>query len=360
MKLALLSLSFVVLSGAMAVLAQPPTQSLIPPGSVAVTSAQQVPPIDMTKAVGYQIGPGDELTIKVVGEPDFDFASRVDEDGKISIPFDEQPLDARCKTERQLRADMKQVLSKYLRNPQFNLRVTDQNSRPPATVYGEVKNPQQVKLMRRASLVELLAVAGGTTEDAAGVVQVFRTETPICTADDKDAIWTTNSTDAIAVPSRIYSLAAVREGREAANPSIYPGDVIVVQKAAPVYVIGEVNAPQGIYLKEGGTSLMDAVAKVSGVRQGAKTKDVKIYRLKKNASKESVTDANLSDRDVLSANLDEIKAGRQKDLMLEAYDIVQVDKATPSIGKTILDLAVGAGRGAIGSVSSGIGYRVLY
>jgi protein involved in polysaccharide export with SLBB domain len=77
----------------------------------------------------------------------------------------------------------------------------------------------------------------------------------------------------------MYSLTNLRQGKDEANPIIYPGDVIVVQKAAPVYVTGEVIAPQGIFLKEGGTSLTEAIAKVNGARREAKTKDIKIYRL---------------------------------------------------------------------------------
>ena len=358
MKHVFLSSLFFVSAAVISVSAQPPAQNLVPSTTPATLPQQAA--VDMDKAKGYQVGPGDEITIKVVGEADFDFASRVDEDGKMNVPFDETPLDAKCKTERQLRSDMKEILAKYLRNPQFNLRITDQNSRPPATVYGEVKNPQQVKLMRKATLVELLALSGGTTEEAAGVIQVFRTQTPICAENDKDAVWVAQTTDPTAVPSRIYSLAAVRAGKEAANPIIYPGDVIVVQKAAPIYVTGEVNAPQGIYLKEGGTSLMDAIAKVSGVREGAKTKDVKIYRLRKNIAESDVTAVNLSDRDVVTANLDEIKAGRQKDPILQPYDIIEVDKAKDSIGIQILKIAAGAAKTAVGSVASQGGYRVLY
>jgi protein involved in polysaccharide export with SLBB domain len=41
----------------------------------------------------------------------------------------------------------------------------------------------------------------------------------------------------------MYSLASLRQGRDEANPEIIAGDIIVVQKAAPVYVMGEVRQP---------------------------------------------------------------------------------------------------------------------
>ncbi|MCV4725945.1 polysaccharide biosynthesis/export family protein, partial [Escherichia coli] len=45
---------------------------------------------------GYLIGPGDEITGKVLGEPQFDFVATVDEDGRIEVPFFDKPVDARC------------------------------------------------------------------------------------------------------------------------------------------------------------------------------------------------------------------------------------------------------------------------
>lgn len=307
--------------------------------------------VDMQKAKGYQLYPGDEITAKVLGEEQFDFVATINEDGKIEVPFFDKPIEAKCRTERELRVEITELLSKYLRSPQLSLRITDRKSRPPATIYGEVRTPQQVVLMRKASLVELLAFSGGVTEEAGGTIQVFRTQAPLCSEGTGENIWKNDSNDPTNVPSRTYSLAAVKSGREDANPIIYPGDVIVVQKASPVYITGEVTAPQGIYLKEGGMTLTEAIAKIGGVRREARTKDIKIYRLKSAGSKE---------RDIISANYDLIKSGKQKDVMLEAYDIVEVDKAKDSIAQSILKIAVGAGRSAVGSLSGGVGYRVLY
>lgn len=307
--------------------------------------------VDMQKAKGYQLYPGDEITAKVLGEDQFDFVATVNEDGKIEVPFFDKPVDAKCRTERELRTDITQLLSKYLRSPQLSLRITDRKSRPPATIYGEVRTPQQVLLMRRASLVELLAFSGGVTEEAGGTIQVFRTQQPLCTDGTEENIWKNDSNDPTSVPSRIYSLASVKSGKEDANPIIYPGDVIVVQKASPIYITGEVLAPQGIYLKEGGMTLTEAIAKIGGPRPGAKTKDIKIYRLKS---------ANSKEREVISANYDLIKSGKQKDPILEPQDIIEVDKAKDSIAQSILKIAIGAGRQAVGSISGGVGYRVLY
>jgi len=314
-----------------------------------LATAQDVAPA-LQQGKGYMLGPGDEIVGKVLGESQFDFVATVNEDGKIEVPFFDKPVVAKCRTERELRADVTELLSKYLRTPQLSLRVTERKSRPPATIYGEVRTPQQYELRRKATLVELLAFSGGVTEEAGGMIQIFRTQPPICAEDSEDSNWRASNGDPTEVPSRMYSLASVKMGKEEANPIIYPGDVIVVQKAAPVYIVGEVTAPQGIYLKEGGMSLSEAIAKIGGVRREAKTKDIKIYRLKSNSK----------DREIISANYDLIKKGQQKDVMLEPHDIVEVDKAKDSIAMSILKIAIGAGKQGVSALTTGGGYRVIY
>ncbi|MBX7054191.1 MAG: SLBB domain-containing protein [Pyrinomonadaceae bacterium] len=310
----------------------------------------QTLPADVPVQKGYMVGPGDEITGKVLGEPQFDFVATVDEDGKIEVPFFDKPVVAKCRSERELRADISALLAKYLRNPQISVRVTERKSRPPATIYGEVNKPQEITLMRKATLVEILAISGGVKDEAGGMIQVFRTRAPLCSDGRDDSDWKVTGGDATDVPSRMYSLASVKLGKEEANPVIYPGDVIVVQKASPVYVTGEVVAPQGIYLKEGGMTLTEAIAKIGGVRREAKTKDIKIYRLKPNSK----------DREVIAANYDLIKKGQQKDLLLEPYDIIEVDKAKKSIGQTILEVVTGAARTGLSSMTGGLGSSILY
>lgn len=296
---------------------------------------------------GYLVGPGDEITGKVLGEPQFDFVAEIDQDGNIQVPFFDKPVQARCRTEKELRDEVSRLLSKYLRNPQISVRVTQRKSRPPATIYGEVRTPQQVELRRNARLLELISFAGGETEKSSGMIQVFRTQSPLCIQNtDRANDWYADADDDSSVPSRQYSLASLRSGREEANPMIYPGDLIVIQKAPPVYVIGEVNALREIPITGNGLSLTEAIAQSGGFSRQAKTKQVTIRRLK----------ANSKDREIISVNFDQIKKGTQKDLTLEPYDIVEVDKARKSIAQTILDIATGSAQ----SFGNMLPQRVLY
>lgn len=289
----------------------------------------QVKPVDPETERGYMLGPGDEITTKVLGEEQFDFVATIDEDGRIEIPFFDKPIDAKCKTERELRTDITNLLKRYLKNPQASVRVTKRDSRPPVSIYGEIRQQQQVPLTRRAYLLELISFAGGETEKAGGMVQVFRTRAPICTVPEAAGNWASSGTD---VPSRMYSLASLRQGREEANPEIFPGDIIVVQKSAPVYVTGEVIKPGELNIPEGGLPLTQAIAMASGITREAKTKNVKIYR-RKTGSPEP---------EVIAANYEQIKKGTQKDIMLVPFDIVEVDKAPKKFSEYLLEFVTGA------------------
>ncbi len=69
---------------------------------------------------------------------------------------------------------------------------------------------------------------------------------------------------------------------------------------------------------------------------------------------------NSKDRDIISVNFDLIKKGKQKDVMLEPYDIVEVDKSKKSIKQIVFEMATGLGRTALTGVSAGIPNKVLY
>ena len=299
-------------------------------GAAALVSAQNLPLAGGDQR-GYLIGPGDEITGKVLGEPQFDFVATVDGNRKIEVPFFDQPIVAHCLSERDLRTQVTKLLSKYLKTPQLSLRVTGRNSRPPVSIYGEVRQQQQVNLTRRAYLLELISFAGGETEKSGGMIQVFRTRPPMCSEAGPEEDWKLTGDSGLGVPSRMYSLMSLRQGKEDSNPEIFPGDIIVVQKAAPVYVTGEVMKPGELNIPEGGLPLTQAIAMASGITREAKTKNVKIYRRKSGSPQP----------EVIAVNYDQIKKGQQEDMLLQAFDIVEVDKAKKSIGDILLETLTG-------------------
>lgn len=279
-----------------------------------------------TGSQGYLLGPGDEITGKVLGEPQFDFVATIDEDGKIEVPFFDQPVIAKCKTERELRADITQLLARYLRNPQASIRVTERNSRPKVTITGEVRQPQQIDLTRRAHLLELISFAGNETDKSSGIIQVFRTRAPLCSEEEMNG-----GNDSGFFSVKTYSLTSMQSGIETANPEIFPGDVIVLQKASPVYVTGEVEKPGEYSIPEQGLPLMQAIAMANGMTRDAKRKSVNIYRRKEGSV----------EPEVITVNYRAIASGDAKEILLQPNDIVEVGKGRKSAWDILYEAALG-------------------
>jgi polysaccharide biosynthesis/export protein len=319
-------------------------------GIAAQTVAPSPGPMIGTEGVakGYLLGPGDEVTGRVLGEEEFSFTAYVNADGNIMVPFFDKPIVAMCRTERALRADLIMLLEKQLKNPQFSMNIKA-NNRPPATVFGEVKTPTHYDLKRVATIYELLALSGGPTEEAGGVVEIKRPQPPICADEADTKEWATAVADATGVPTRTFSLSSILTGKQ--NVAIFPGDIIEVRRAPPVYVVGEVMNPQGgLHLREEGMTLIEAIAMLGGLRREAKVKEIRIHRLKNSET---------GDREILTANLDDIRKRGGKDLQLQPYDIVEIDQAKPSVLRQIIDVAIGASKTVISSTSTGFGYRVI-
>lgn len=299
--------------------------------SVSMGLAQTAPVETPVAQRGYMIGPGDEITAKVLGEAQFDFVATVDENGKIEVPFVENPLDVKCMSERDLRVEVTNLLKKYLRSPNLSLRVTDRKSRPPVSITGEVRQQQQITLVRRAHLLELISFAGGETDRSGGVIQVYRTRPPMCSGEAAIAEWKAEADGALGVPSRTYSITSLKAGKGEANPEIFPGDVIVVLKAAPVYIVGEVVKPGEFGIPEEGLPLSQALAMASGVQRGAKTKSIKIYRRKEGAAQP----------EVLVVDYNAIRKGELQDPVLSPFDIVEVGKSPKKFTDYLIEFAVG-------------------
>ncbi|MFT3743100.1 MAG: SLBB domain-containing protein [Pyrinomonadaceae bacterium] len=328
------------------------TGSLFAQNEVAkLVQSTTVSPTGEPDIKGAVFGPGDEISGKFIGDTDYDFTVTVDENGRIELPFsDGKQIVAQCKTIPQLKTEITAVLTKYLKNPQWNLRA-DKRVVSPVRVFGEVNSPSPIEMRRRATLLEVVSFANGETKDAGRVVQVYRPLRKQCSEADDSQNWTPESGDPNEIPSRTFKLSAMKLGLPSDNPIILPGDVIYIPQASPIYLVGEVRQP-GSYLlkKDGGTTLFEAIGLAKGVNPEAKSKEVMIYRKKSGSTKQ----------DVLVANLDKIKKGDEPDVFLEPYDMVVVDKAKKPIALMIAEFAVGAAKQVVSSAANTGGMRVMY
>lgn len=332
-KTRILLITIVGLVAVLSVLAQEQSQP---------TPPSQSPAIDLQGVRNYLLGPGDVLDVRVFGQPDLNTMAEVDSDGNISsLPFLEKPIRAMCLTEKQVQKLIATAYAEYIKKPQVSVRIAQRNSRPPATMYGAVRNPMLITMMRRVRLHELIARSGGVTERASGTVQVIHTEPEMCPQPGE----VVKLVSITSVDSQMESFKLRELGSESGDPFIRPGDVVIVTEGEPVYVTGAVLAPQPIFMKDQLT-LGRAIAMAGGAQRLANTSEVHIYRKK---------DGLIGQED-LTYNYDAIKKGRDKDVLLQPYDIIDVRNSGSFSRKNLQDLFLNMSKGTMGLLPQ----RIIY
>lgn len=311
-------------------------------------------PMDAMGVKKYMLGPGDVLDLRVYNEPQFNGTLIVNDEGNIEVPFVEEPIRAQCRIDREIKQDIVKALAKYLKKPQVSLQVRDMRSRPPAVVFGAVRSPSRVQMQRRAHLLDLLATAGGVTEAAGGDVQIFHTEAVMC-PEPEDALMaavpidTYQPSDPTQIGYDLYSLRELKDGKKESNPVIRPGDIVIVQESQPVYIMGAVRSPQGLYLKDG-MQLKQAIAMVGGLNREAKASAIVIWRKKKGQS----------EREKIIVNYSDIKKEKTKDIELQAYDLVEIPDNSGSLKNTLKGMVMGSISTSANVMGQTVVPRILY
>nr|WP_294850406.1 polysaccharide biosynthesis/export family protein [uncultured Sphingomonas sp.] len=156
----------------------------------------------------YRIAPMDTVTVKIFKMPDLSGDYEVDLTGKISMPL-VGDVPAADMTTAQLDQEITQRYgAKYLQNPDVSVGIKA-STRRSVTVDGSVKATGSYPLAGPTTLMQAVALAGGTSEDAnVHRVAIFRT------IDGKRQ-------------AAAFDLGEIRRGK-GADPQVYAGDIIVV------------------------------------------------------------------------------------------------------------------------------------
>jgi polysaccharide biosynthesis/export protein len=343
-----LLLVVICLTAFVSVQAQEPSQ---PAGNAQGVSVMAASSVDTQGIRRYLLGPGDTLDVRVFGQPDLNWQGEVDADGTLtSLPFIETPIRAQCKTDKEVQKEIIAAYSKFLKNPQISVRVTGRNSRPPAMIFGAVPIPTRVQMFRRVRLNELITQSGGYTERANGDIQVLHMEPVMCPEPGEVEEPLVGSNGQIINALKVYKISDLLAGKPEANPVIRPGDVVTVMEAKPVYITGNVASPQPLLLRDGLT-LTKAVAMVGGIRPDGVSNDVRVYRSKPGSS----------EQEVIRADINAIRKKKSADIVLQAYDIIEVPKASDWSPKILLGGLVRAVTGSlIGAPGQVIQHKAIY
>jgi len=249
----------------------------------------------------YQIGAKDLLEISVFEVPELNITVRVSENGMVTLP-----LLGEVKAEGLNRAELEKLIAtrlekNYLKNAQVTIFIKEFQSKK-ISVMGAIKEPGMHDLIGRQSLLQVISIAGGLTEQASDTVIIFR--------QFKNA------------PSQSLVIKLddiLIKANPKYNIPIFPGDVINIpgSQFLDIYVFGQVKNPGAVRMKKGSdeVTLLRAIAQVGGFSDRARRGKVMITRTVDGVEKK----INVDVKDILS--------GRRKDFVLQAFDVVFVPES---------------------------------
>jgi polysaccharide export outer membrane protein len=283
----------------------------------------------------------------VFGQSDLNSTVEIDEDGNISsLPFIEDPIPAKCRNEKEVQKSITEAYGKYILKPRVSVRILERRSRQPAVVFGAVRLPSRVQMVRRLRLHEVLVTAGGITQNASGTIEILHTEPEMCPEPEDGLTTTTPVASTVAANQskdsdigrlETYKISDLKGGAAENNPVIRPGDIVIVNEGEPVFVTGAVFQPKELVIKEQLT-LGRAIAMAGGAQKLAKTSEVHVYRKK---------EGKVGSED-LKFDYDAIKKGKEPDVLLQPYDIIDVRQVGTLAPKSLLEILRGIGTSTLG------------
>ena len=281
-------------------------------------------PLDPTRLVRperteYRIGARDVLEIEIyeLEEPNKSkqLKTRVSQDGTILVPLI-GPVTAAGRTVGEVQGDLVARLGKdFLVNPTVTVVVAEHQARR-VTVLGAVQSPGTFHLKDNSTtLVDVLALSGGPDDKAGSVVYVVREHGLVDGAAVANA--STGSLETAASNPRLVKIdlvELVEHGDLSMNCVLEDGDVVHVPPAAQFFVMGQV-AQGGAFPLRGEITLLRAIALAGGLKEEATPAATILIR---SSAKGRIT---------IPIDLDEVEAGSEKDLLMQADDVLVVSES---------------------------------
>jgi polysaccharide export outer membrane protein len=341
----------------------------------------------------YVIGSGDLLDISVFDVPELSKEVRVSQTGTISIPLIPVRLRVAGLSETQAEEKIAELLEAngLVSHPEVGVAVKEHRSQP-ITVVGAVQHPMVYQADRDVTLLEVLAEAGGISNDAGDTVIVTRrpvmslievansqavpaTAAPGSGEPPLDSIATPEpagkkadaapkapsfpSAEDLAHASPPASPATTEAAPGSSNPDstsitinlndlletgdtrnniqLHAGDVVTVPHAGIVYVLGAVTRPGGFVVSNDRTQLttLKVLSLAGGLTNIAKTQHAVIIR-KDDTGKQTETPVDL--KKVLNR--------QSEDITMHASDILFIpDDRTKQALLRAAEIAIGVAAG---------------
>jgi polysaccharide export outer membrane protein len=237
---------------------------------------------------------GDLLHLLVYDTPEMEQHARVTDSGTIPFSFlgtvrvsGLTPAQAAEQIEHRL------VAAGVMLHPEVSVRV-EAYATQNASVMGQVQKPGSYEIDTGRKVVEVLAMAGGLTDVADRHVTIQR----FGAAQQKVEYYYSNS-----------ALTALSE-----DPMVYPGDTVIVPRAAVVYVLGDVSKPGGYPISTNNSTMtvLQAIALAGYANHTAALGKSRLVRATSNGVVEIDLEVNAMEK------------GKKPDVALFADDVVYV------------------------------------
>ncbi|MFC1867603.1 polysaccharide biosynthesis/export family protein [Thermodesulfobacteriota bacterium] len=272
------------------------------------------PPVSLSQGKDYRLGPRDilSLTIFAGGEKQQELDLTVSGQGMINVPFI-GPVKAEGLSVTRLEALITEPLAKdYFVNPEVNISVKEYHSLQ-YYISGAVKGPGLYEMTSEASLMELIAKAGGVLPERGNVAYILRASTDnITKGQDIENLLSSKE------PVKVDLKSLLDKGDMSHNPILQSGDVVYIplEKAlntaeSKIYVEGEVKTP-GVYTYQPGLTALNACIMAGGFGKFAAPNRARVIRRADEG------------QEIININLNDVKEGKIPDIKLEPGDRIHI------------------------------------
>ena len=284
------------------------------PAVTGAARSRDAVPLGPSLGAGLGYGPiraGDIVEVQIFDAPEYSVRMPVSSAGQIAIPYAGLfHIEGMTSIEAAKAIARLFVQEQILQDPR--VIVTTQQFGYSVTVMGEVKSPGIYALAGRKRLVDMLTEAGGITDRAGHVIEIF-------------------PAGSMKNPQTVLWDPTLREN-DNAELEIKTGQTILVSRCGVVYVGGNVNRPGAYPICDSNhTTLSQVIAVAQGTKPNSYADRTLLLR-----------SSGTGTRVVQKVKLEEVLRGRTVDITMQPDDILFIP---PSIlkaaGKTALTAAIG-------------------
>lgn len=223
--------------------------------------------------------PGDVLSIEVFRVSEFSRSVRIEDDGSFTYPLCGE-IRAAGQTPRDIARVMEKKLALQIANPQVEVTVSSWSPRR-VYVLGEVRNSSSLELPTygRMTVLQAISEAGGVTEsaDLNNVVVLRRT-----TGENGVSKLERFKVD-------VSVLSADDRTSQVPDFRLRPEDTLVVPKAQPVFITGEIKASVEYIDTQKPPLVSELVIRCGGLLNGADPSHIQIVRQERDGTTKLLT-----------------------------------------------------------------------